>query len=139
MPDPNCPICHGSGFKIIERGGLTAAAKCECGATQRAEKIKETANIPPNYVNATLDGFVRPHDNPVASQALGTAVLQSLAFARDFPKVMPPGLLFTGSPGVGKTHLAVGVMKQLLDRGHECVFFDYQNLLDRIRSGYDPT
>jgi DNA replication protein DnaC len=30
-------------------------------------------------------------------------------------------------------------MKQLLEKGHECVFFDYQNLLDRIRSGYDAT
>ena len=30
-------------------------------------------------------------------------------------------------------------MKALLEKGHECVFFDYQNLLDRIRSGYDAT
>jgi DNA replication protein DnaC len=137
MADPNCPICNGTGFKIIERGGLTAAAKCECGASQRTERIKDTANIPANYINATLDSFVRPHDNPVASQSLGTAVLHAKGFARDFPNVKPPGLLFMGDPGVGKTHLAVGVMKQLLDKGHECVFFDYQNLLDRIRSGYD--
>src|SRR5262249_37216719 len=70
---------------------------------------------------------------------LGGALLQAKAFARDFPDVKPPGLLLIGDPGVGKTHLAIGVMKQLLDKGHECLFFDYQNLLDRIRSGYDST
>jgi DNA replication protein DnaC len=61
------------------------------------------------------------------------------SFARDFPAVDPPGLLLVGDPGSGKTHLAVGAMKALLDKGHECLFFDYQNLLDRIRSGYDAT
>jgi len=39
--------------------------------------------------------------------------------------------------GTGKTHLAVAALKALLDKGHEGIFFDYQNLLDRIRSGYD--
>jgi DNA replication protein DnaC len=137
MADPNCPICNGTGFKIVERGGLTAAAKCECGQALRTEKIKGTANIPSNYANATLDSFMLPPDNPTARTALGMILRMAMGFARDFPAVTPPGLLLIGEPGSGKTHLAVGVMKQLLDKGHECVFFDYQNLLDRIRSGYD--
>src|SRR4029077_19175875 len=45
--------------------------------------------------------------------------------------------LLIGEPGSGKTHLAVAALKALLDRGHEGLFFDYKNLLDRIRSGYD--
>ena len=58
---------------------------------------------------------------------------------REFPAMTPPGLLLIGDPGTGKTHLAVGAMKALLEKGHECVFFDYQNLLDQIRSGYDAS
>jgi DNA replication protein DnaC len=138
MADANCPHCSGTGFRIIERAGLTAAAKCECGTEQRAERLIENANIPPNYQRASLDSFVLPQDNPTASRTLGGALLQAKAFARDFPSGNPPGLLFIGEPGAGKTHLAVGVMKQLLEKGHECLFFDYQNLLDRIRSGYNP-
>jgi DNA replication protein DnaC len=138
MPDPNCPICNGTGFKIIERGGLTAAADCDCGGALRAERLEGSANIPSNYLHATLESFTFPKDNPIAQSNLSVVKIQVTTFARDFPAVTPPGLLLLGEPGTGKTHLAIGVMKQLLAKGHECVFFDYQNLLDRIRSGYDP-
>jgi DNA replication protein DnaC len=42
-----------------------------------------------------------------------------------------------GDPGTGKTHLAVAAFRAILAKGFEGLFFDYQNLLDRIRSGYD--
>jgi DNA replication protein DnaC len=137
MPDPNCPHCGGTGFKIIERAGLSGAEKCDCGAVARVDELHGGSRIPPNYETASLDTFLLPRDNPISSAGLGTALLQAKGFARDFPAVTPPGLLFIGDPGTGKTHLAVGVMKALIDKGHQCVFFDYQNLLDRIRSSYD--
>ena len=139
MPDPKCPHCGGTGWKIVERAGLSGAEKCECTGLHRNDGLLENARIPPNYELATLDNFALPPDNPTARTGLGIALRQAMGFARDFPTVTPPGLLLIGEPGSGKTHLAVGVMKQLLDKGHECVFFDYQNLLDRIRSGYDAT
>ena len=42
-----------------------------------------------------------------------------------------------GEPGTGKTHLAVAVLRRIIEKGFEALFCDYQNLLDRIRSGYD--
>jgi DNA replication protein DnaC len=48
-------------------------------------------------------------------------------------------LLLAGEPGTGKTHLAVAALRLLLARGHEGIFFDYQNLLERIRAGYSET
>jgi DNA replication protein DnaC len=133
----NCTVCDGTGWKIVERAGLSGAERCGCAAATRALELKESANIPPNYLEASLDNFQMPADNPVARQGLGTVLMQVRSFAREFPASNRPGLLFIGEPGTGKTHLAVAAMRALLDKGHECLFFDYQNLLDRIRSGYD--
>jgi len=137
MADANCAQCSGTGWKIVERAGLSGAERCNCVAVKRTRDLKETANIPPNFKDATLDNFQFPRDNPIAMQGLSSAVLDVRNFAREFPAADHPGLLLIGAPGLGKTHLAVGVMKVLIDRGHECVFFTYQNLLERIRTGWD--
>ena len=131
-----CTVCGGTGWKIVERAGLSGAVRCDCAAAIRARDLRENANIPPKYVDATLDNVVIPQDNPVARAGLGTALMQVRGFIREFPAGEKTGLLLIGNTGTGKTHLAVATMKALLDKGHECLFFDYQNLLDRIRSGY---
>jgi DNA replication protein DnaC len=66
-------------------------------------------------------------------------MLAVLAYANKYPAVKKPGLLLVGETGTGKTHLAVAVLRTLLARGHAGVFFDYLNLLARIRSSYNAT
>ena len=134
-----CPICGGTGWKIIERGGLSGAEPCRCAEEARAGALQEGSGIPPNYVRATLDNFQIPQDNPIARTGLGTVLMQVRSFVREFPSPDRPGLLLAGDTGTGKTHLAVAALKAIIDKGHEGIFFDYQNLLDRIRSSYDKT
>jgi DNA replication protein DnaC len=80
-----------------------------------------------------------PNDNPVAWNKLAPAIVKVRGFVGQFPVGDCQGLLLAGGPGSGKTHLAVGVAKALIKKEHECLFFDYQNLLDRIRSSYDKS
>src|ERR1700730_6929238 len=134
-----CPICGGTGWKIIERAGLSGAEPCRCAEEARAGALQEGSGIPPNYVRATLDNFQIPQDNPIARTGLGTVLMQVRSFVREFPAPERPGLLLAGDTGTGKTHLAVAALKAIIDKGHEGLFFDYQNLLDRIRSSYDKT
>jgi DNA replication protein DnaC len=138
MPDANCKICDGTGWKIVERAGLSGAERCECSYATQREATKNKSRIPPRYEDKSLDNFSDSADNP-ALQGLGTAKRSVLTFLRHFPTGEPPGLLLIGDTGCGKTHLAIGAMKVLLERGHECVFFDYQSLIDSIRSGWDAT
>ena len=135
----NCPVCGGTGWKIVEKAGLSGASPCDCATVTRVQSNKDSSGIPLNYQNVTLDNFQIPQDNPTARTGLGTVLMQVRAFVREYPSKSRPGLLLVGDTGTGKTHLAVAALKVLLERGHEGLFFDYQNLLDRIRSGYDST
>ena len=85
MPDENCTICGGTGQKIVYRGGLSGAERCECSYAARNISIKENSRIPPNYQQASLDNFIVPQDNPVARQGLGTVLMQVRSFVREYP------------------------------------------------------
>src|SRR5580704_1541699 len=137
LAEETCAICGGSGWKIVEREGISGAEKCACVMAGRVGRLQDRANIPPLYEKASVDNFVLPQDNPVARTALATVALTVRGYVRDYPSVPKPGLLFIGAPGCGKTHLAVAALDGLIERGFEGVFFDFQALLNRIRSGYD--
>jgi DNA replication protein DnaC len=68
---------------------------------------------------------------------MAEVLLKVRTYVREFPPEDKPGLLLIGNPGTGKTHLAVAALRELIQKGFQGVFYDYQNLLDRIRSGFD--
>jgi len=60
-------------------------------------------------------------------------------FVEQYP-VESTGLLLIGPVGVGKTHLAVGIMKELiLKKGIACLFYDYRELLKQIQNSYNES
>lgn len=49
------------------------------------------------------------------------------------------GLLFMGPVGVGKTHLAIAVLKDLIEKkGVTCLFYESGSLLKAIQDSYNP-
>jgi len=135
--NPDCPNCEGTGWRQVLRDGVTAVERCGCVETHRKDTLADRANMPARFQTSRFENFRLPRENPIAYESLGIAMNDARVFAREYPFAPKPGILFQGSPGVGKTHLASAVLNELLDRGFECVFFDYQNLLDRIRAGYN--
>jgi DNA replication protein DnaC len=135
-----CPKCGGSGFVIVEGPTLSGAKPCDCRAETRASRLETRAQIPPLYRNASFENFSVPGpENPMARRDLTGVLLAVKKFANEFPNESRPGLLLSGRPGTGKTHLAVAAMRQIVEKGRECLFWDYQTLLNSIKAGYDPT
>lgn len=132
LMEQECTICGGTGFVVTERGGLSGAEPCRC----KAQRALEKAGIPDNYAAASMDNFVLPRDNATARTALGLVMTKIRGYVREFPAAEKPGLLIFGPPGVGKTHLAVAAFRELIGRGFQGIFYDYQNLLERIRGAY---
>ena len=137
MPVETCLRCGGTGwiFKTVDE--VEVVNRCTCDEETRAERFASRSGIPPLYANASTENFSLPKDNPIAHRGLAGVMLTVRTFVREYPAVDKSGLLFIGETGVGKTHLAVAALNALIQRGFEGVFFDYQTLLDRIRSGYD--
>ncbi len=138
MPDP-CPICDDTGLKLAVRAdGERYAQPCECRSRLRAERLLRQSAIPRRYEHCTLEiyepGFNR------ADQSLATACMMAKRFVAAYPVTTEGrGLLLTGRMGVGKTHLAVGVLQALiLEKGVRGLFCDYRELLKRIQESYNP-
>lgn len=141
MAKPDCKFCGGTGWVVAESDGISGAERCQCtqpNSEERAKELEGKARIPRTYANAAFDNF--DASDPVFGKTLQSAMLQIKGYADNYPFTKSgekPGLLIVGPPGCGKTHLAVAALRQLLARGHEGVFFDYLNLLDRIRASWD--
>ena len=139
MAKKDCPQCGGTGWRPVETDGIRRVTRCECQETVRAELLLKQARIPPRYEHCALENFdVRKNrETGQANPSLAHAKICAQQFVEDYPTDF--GLLFVGSTGVGKTHLAVAILRELiLRKGVECLFYDFHDLLKTIRDSYNP-
>jgi len=126
-----CPICDDTGWKTIEVDGVSRVTRCDCWHQRSFESLLKSARIPRRYVHCELSNF----DAHTDSQR--DALRRATRLVDQFP-VVDRGLLFHGDNGVGKTHLAVALMKEAIRRkGARAVFFETRDLLKLVRDTYN--
>ncbi len=133
-----CPICSGTGWRDVMRGDVRAVKRCDCRLKGRAERLLQAAKFPARYEHCELGTFRYDPENPEDAK-LVKAMHWANRFVEEYP-VEKTGLLFVGSVGVGKTHLAVGILKALIrDKGVPCLFCDYRELLKSIQNSFNAS
>ena len=125
----DCPICRGTGFELTtQSNGVISAVRCTCDREQLNTRLLAAARIPKRYEHCTFDSF-EIHD-PSHDEALRAA--------REWCGLWPAvqhGLVFLGSPGTGKTHLAVAVARELIASKRARVLFHEQRALLKALQG----
>jgi DNA replication protein DnaC len=128
-----CDLCDDTGWKPLEHDGVRRVIRCDCRRERVWQQHLADANIPRRYQHCTIANFT------AYNESLDKAVGLAQAIAETFPAAAR-GLFLEGQPGVGKTHLGVAVLKQIVQTsGARGVFYDTRDLLRVIRSTYDPS
>ena len=168
MARPDCPICQGSGWRVVERTAEGAqplstdkpgasigdpkmvwAVPCDCTTGDRTERALARARVPERYRHCDFENFET--DNEIENvpreqlQAWNRSLVQAKLIVQRFAQEFSPvremqsehGLLLIGPCGVGKTHLAVAALKEIVLRGHTGLFYDYRELLKEIQDSYN--
>src|SRR6266568_6995341 len=117
-----CPLCQGTGWKSVAGGVDRRVTRCDCRVQARSEALLAAARIPKRYEHCELSNF--EFDGP--HRGLASARMAACRFAEEYP-MEHTGLLLVGSIGVGKTHLAVGIIKELVVSKHiPCWYCDHR-------------
>jgi DNA replication protein DnaC len=134
-----CLECGGAGMVLVtDPAGRRVARVCHCQQAAVSEHRITAARVPKRYQHCSLDSYETGFRG--ADPSMRQAHLTARRFVEAYPvETDGKGLLITGSIGVGKTHLAVGLLLALVEeRGAHALFYDYRELLKQIQHSYNP-
>lgn len=140
-------VAAGNGSKGRASAGFPRmAVPCECTEGEKGVRARDRARLPKRYQHCNFESYdtdqydCETHGAPSEgwNRSLAQAKLVVQGFTRDFPVAAEHGLLLMGPCGVGKTHLAVAALEEIIARGHSGLFYDYRELLKEIQDSYNP-
>jgi DNA replication protein DnaC len=132
-----CQFCFGTGTRLEPAeggtgGGIKGAVICECRRSNSGTRFLDAARIPPRFRECSFHNYYPKNDSQYFAHSFASRLVD------EYPAV-ESGLLFMGPVGVGKTHLAIALLKDLIEKkGVTCLFYESGSLLKGIQDSYNP-
>lgn len=140
-----CPHCGGLGYVTrdvpVNHPDFGKAFVCVCQrervAAKRYQRMLKISNLQ-NYAHMQFENFVveRPGLSDPQRNSLRTALSLSMQFVEG---VDGHWLVLQGTYGTGKTHLAAAIGNFLVENGYNVLFLTVPDLLDHLRTTFDPS
>ncbi len=136
-----CPLCNGTGWVAMEAepghpGGRWARRRrCACNVLPERINRFNDAGIPARHADSRLASF-----DPRGSPGLIPVHKVAMQWPQQFQpgKAENRGMVLHGDVGRGKTHLMVGMLRELVfTAGVTVRFVEFSHLLSEIKSGFD--
>jgi DNA replication protein DnaC len=115
--------------KKDEETGHEYVVNCECKKQIRIKRLLEASKIPARYQETTIRNYDPDHESQKNAKIIASKYVELYPLCTS-------GLLFMGTCGVGKTHLATAILRDLIQRGFSGVFYDFQQLLIEVRESW---
>lgn len=143
-----CQI-HGAYTSLLIRGTWSGCVECAKAADVVANNVRleqwsielkqralaemlGRAAIPPRFAGSTLDTYEATNEG----QQRALRIARKYADGFESAKETGANLIFCGTTGTGKTHLAIGIAHEIMARGHSACFTSAYQAALAVRESY---
>jgi DNA replication protein DnaC len=97
---------------------------------RKLERAFQKARIPQRFMGKSLDNFKPIHASHKAIIEFAKKFVQAFRVDTQQPT---KGLLLRGTEGTGKTHIAIAILKEIIQKGHEGLYWNVPELFCELR------
>jgi DNA replication protein DnaC len=122
-----CEHCRGAGYIVTPEG----ASPCQCRRAEDLARAYQLSRIPRKFLSKTLAAFQTrsPQHKHIVHDA--RAFLKT--FKGNAAENASKGMLLSGKEGTGKTHLAVAILKEVIEKGYSGLYWNVPELFLELR------